>query len=210
MKRLFFISIIFLIGLVSSQRAMAQAEELAQLALNIEKLLQFKKILSDMKEGYEILTQGYNAVKDISEGNFNLHKAFLDGLLEVSPTVQKYNRIAQIVEMQIRLRKEYTTAYKRFTASNFFSADELDYLQRVYAQLFDQSLKNISDLTTILTAGKLRMSDDERLSAIDHIYDDQRDQLDFLCLFNNKNSLLLVQRAKEKNNTQSYYHWYDK
>jgi hypothetical protein len=37
----------------------AQATELAQLALNIEKLAQFKQILADLKKGYEILSGGY-------------------------------------------------------------------------------------------------------------------------------------------------------
>ncbi|MCH5597935.1 hypothetical protein [Niabella ginsengisoli] len=37
-------------GLLTSYKAIAQADELAQLALNIEKLSQFKSILSDMKK----------------------------------------------------------------------------------------------------------------------------------------------------------------
>ena len=67
-------------GLFCSFRASAQSAEIQQLLLNVEKLTQFKQILSDMKKGYQILEGGYNTIKDISEGNFSLHKAFLDGL----------------------------------------------------------------------------------------------------------------------------------
>ena len=34
------------------------------------------------------------------QGNFNLHKAFLDGLMMVSPAVKKYKRVADIITLQ--------------------------------------------------------------------------------------------------------------
>jgi hypothetical protein len=39
-------------------------------------------------------------------------------------------------------------------------------MNSVYSQLVNQSLQNLDDLTNVLTAGKLRMSDDERMRAI--------------------------------------------
>lgn len=179
----------------SVSRANAQEFEIAQLLLNIEKLVQFKNILQDMKDGYEILTTGYNSVKDLSEGNFSLHKVFLDGLLEVSPTVKKYKRIAQIVEMQIELTRTYKVALKRFRLSELFSATEMDYLEGVYGRLFNSSLRNLEDLTMVITAGTMRMSDDERLTAIDEIYADMSDKLVFLRSFNEENSVLLFQKV---------------
>jgi hypothetical protein len=70
----------------------AQSDEAQQLLLNVEKLAQFKEILRDMKKGYEIVSNGYNTIKDISKGSFNLHDAFLNALLQISPTVKKYAR----------------------------------------------------------------------------------------------------------------------
>lgn len=90
MKKIIFISMMTLAMILPTSQASAQADEIAQLVLNIEKLSQFKQILSDMKKGYQILNGGYNTVKNIAEGNFSLHKAFLDGLMEVSPTVRNY------------------------------------------------------------------------------------------------------------------------
>src|SRR5690606_13782078 len=87
MKRLG-IPIILVIALFSLPRpAAAQTEEIAQLLLNVEKLAQFKQILTDMKKGYDILNGGYRTVKQLTEGNFSLHRVFLDGLMEVSPAV---------------------------------------------------------------------------------------------------------------------------
>jgi hypothetical protein len=87
-----------LIILITSygSRSFGQSQEIQQLLLNWEKLTQLKTILNDMYEGYKIIDKGYTTIRDISQGNFSLHKDFLDGLLEVSPAVQRYKRIAEI------------------------------------------------------------------------------------------------------------------
>lgn len=203
MKKLIIMISLSFLGILPAFRASAQADEIAQLILNIEKLAQFKQILSDMKKGYEILSGGYNTIKNISEGNFSLHKAFLDGLMEVSPAVRNYRRVADITNYQIILVKEYRKAYERFRQDHNFNADELAYLGRVYDKLFKESLRNLDELLTVITAGKARMSDDERLQAIDRIYADMQDKLTFLRHFNNNTTILAVQRAKERNDAQA-------
>lgn len=203
MKKLIILISLSFLGILPAFRASAQADEIAQLILNIEKLAQFKQILSDMKKGYEILSGGYNTIKNISEGNFSLHKAFLYGLMEVSPAVRNYRRVADITNYQIILVKEYRKAYERFRQDNNFNADELAYLGRVYDNLFKESLRNLDELLTVITAGKARMSDNERLQAIDRIYADMQDKLMFLRHFNNNTTILAVQRAKERNDAQT-------
>ena len=203
MKKLILILGIVLFSLPMANKALAQKDEIAQLLLNVEKLAQFKQILSDMKKGYQILNGGYNTIKDLSEGNFSLHKTFLDALMEVSPTVKNYKRVADIINYQIILVKEYKSAFNRFKQDNNFNQQELAYLGRVYENLFKQSLNNLDDLVTIITANKLRMSDDERLEAIDKIFADMQDKLLFLRYFNNNTTVLAVQRAKERNDANT-------
>ncbi|HQS22836.1 MAG: hypothetical protein B7Y11_01375 [Sphingobacteriia bacterium 24-36-13] len=203
MKKIILIACLTSFALLPAFKASAQADEIAQLVLNIEKLAQFKQILSDMKKGYQILEGGYNTVKNISQGNFSLHKAFLDGLMEVSPTVRNYRRVADIINYQVVLVKEYRNAYDRFRRDNNFNPDELAYLSRVYNNLLKESLRNLNELTTVITAGEARMSDDERLQAIDRIYADMQDKLMFLRHFNNNTTVLAVQRAKERNDAQT-------
>lgn len=202
MKKRVFIWIIFLLMFVPS-KTLAQSQEMQQLLLNIEKLTQFKQILQDMKKGYVILNGGYNTIKDLSQGNFSLHKTFMDGLMQVSPTVRKYKRVGEIVNYQMLLVKEYKTALKRFKSSSLFNDKEIRYIEKVYANLFKESLRNLDELTTVITANKLRMSDDERLESIDRIYADMQDKLVFLRNFNANTSVLKVQRSKEYNDVHS-------
>ena len=177
---------------------MAQTDEAAQLILNVEKLAQLKQILSDLEKGYRIVSKGYGTIKDLSQGNFQLHKTFLDGLAAVSPAVKKYHKVAGIIDYQMRLVREYKAAIKQFKASDCFLPEELDYMTRVYERLFKSSLKNLDDLTMVLTESSLKMSDDERLAQIDRIYADIQDQLSFLRHFNRGATVLGVQRAKEQ------------
>lgn len=197
-----------LFSVFGSQGAAAQSTEMQQLLLNVEKLAQFKQILSDMKKGYTILSTGYNSVKNIAQGNFSLHETFIDGLMLVSPEVRKYYKIADIISDQSSIVSEYNSAYKRFSGSGNFNADELDYLGKVYGALFSQSMENLDRLIMVITAGKLRMSDDERLQAIDQIHADTQDKLIFLRSFDRETTVLNLQRQKEKDDisgTAAYY-----
>ena len=175
-----------------------QSQEAKQLLLNVEKLAQLKLMLSHMKTGYQILSKGYNTITDISKGNFNLHKTFLDGLLQVSPAVRQYKKVAEIIEYQIKLVKEYKSAYAEFKTCKRFTLPEIEYMGKVYGNLFNESLKKLEELAMIMTAGELRMTDDERIAAIDKIHAEVMDQYQFLNEFNNSTALLSAQRDNEQ------------
>lgn len=189
--------IILVLAFVVPATSKAQTQEVTQLILNLEKLRELRKILKELKKGYDILFEGYTKIRDISRGNFKLHEAFLDGLLQVSPAVKNYGRIKDIVQMQLAIVRECGQARSQLSASGALSAKELSYLDKVYSELADGSLKNLDALLDVVTAKKLRASDDERLSMIDAIYQDVSGQLVFLRHLNSNNSVLVAQRKDE-------------
>jgi len=201
MKKIIIIAVL-LMSFFCPPRISGQSQEMQQLLLNIEKLAQFKQILSDMKKGYQIVSGGYNTIKDLSQGNFSLHETFLDALMQVSPTVRKYKRVGEIVKYQLLLVKEYKSAFEGFRNGGNFSPDEIAYCARVYDNLLQQSLRNLDELVTVITANTLRMNDEERLAAIDKIYADMQEKVLFLRSFNNNTSVLAIQRAKERNDVR--------
>jgi hypothetical protein len=154
-----------------------------------------------MKGGYTIVSQGYTTISNISKGNFNLHDAFLNALLQVSPAVKKYQRVADILLIQSQIVQEYKTAANRFSRSALFSIDELNYISSVYSNLLKKGLQNLGELTVVMTAGTLRMSDDERISAIDRVYTSITGQLNFLRGFNNEAGVLGIQRKRDLANS---------
>jgi hypothetical protein len=180
-------------------QAQSVADCIEQLVLDYQKLAGLKSILQQMYQGYEVLTKGYNAVKDVSQGNFNLHAAFLDGLMVVSPAVRKYPRVSDIINDQANLVSEYKAAATVFRRDQHFSPDEISYMLDVYNHLISGSLKNLDDLAMIMTDSKLRMNDAERLTVIDRIFTDSHSQLSFLRRFNDQAYKTALQRSMDAN-----------
>lgn len=192
---LFTLSVFLRLGIPS---ATGQTDEAAQLLLNVTKLSQLKQILTDLEKGYNTLKTGYSQIKNLASGNFNLHETFLNNLLQVSPAVKNYHKVAEIIRYQIKLVQDYQRAFSGFKASGQFTIPEISYISKVYGNLFDKSLQQLDELKLVLTTGSLRMSDEERLEAIDRIHADMQDKLFFLTAFNQENQILAIERAKAR------------
>jgi hypothetical protein len=186
---------VVLLCVIGSLQVKAQTEEIQQLLLNVEKLAQLKQILADMKQGFAVVSKGYQTVAAISKGNFNIHDLFLGQLLQVSPSVRKYYKVKEIVEMQLRIIGQ---CKETFPAN--LSASQIRYAGSVYKNLLRQSLSYIEDLSSVLTARKLRMSDEERLRMIDVIHEGLAEQIAFADQFKNKVAQLASMRKSEQKN----------
>lgn len=195
--------LLFLLTSCSSFNARSQSFETEQLLLNLEKLSQLKSMLEDLKKGYEIISNGYNRVKEVSEGNFNLHDLFLHHLLKASPTVRNYYKVKEITTNGLKLVDECKGAFKYFQQSAEFTTEEINHLKKVYTHLLSKSANYLEDLAVLISDGTFRMSDDERISHIDAIHLQVLDQLTFLKHFNNENKVLLIQRAKAQNDVET-------
>jgi hypothetical protein len=195
------IGILFLACL--ARPASGQGFTALQLLLDWQKLAEEKKILTDLYDGYQLLSKGYTTISDLSKGSFDLHKAFLDGLLAVSPAVKSYHRVTDIIQAQQRILSQYKSAWGLFRQDPHFSAAEIAHIGNVYAGLFDRSVKNLSDLTAILTDRLFRASDAERLDAIDGLYEDMNHTEVFLNVFNNRTALLSLQRSADLRDYES-------
>ncbi|MHA4811776.1 TerB family tellurite resistance protein [Flavitalea flava] len=180
-----------------SARSQTIADAITQLVYDFQKLTILKSTLKDMYTGYQIIDKGYTHIKNIAKGNFNLHKAFLDGLLAVSPTVKNYSRVVDIINTEYTIVNDCQTASRHFQGNKHFSLRELDYIHTTYSLLIKRSGRSLDELVRLLTDDELRMSDGERLRAIDRVYADINRQRNFLQEFTNDQALQAAQRAKE-------------
>jgi len=151
-----------------------------------------------MYQGYMTLERGYTNIRDIAKGNFDLHKAFLDALFEVSPAVQGDPRIPEILDAEYRIVAGYRSANARWTASGMFTAQEVDYIVSGYSLLLDRCLQSVEELTMVLTGDELRMSDADRMQAIGRIQIDTQGQLATMRQMDNNLSILAMKRLKER------------
>ena len=178
--------------------AQSIAQLLEQLLLDTEKLTSLKATLQQMYTGYATLEKGYTNIRDIAKGNFNLHEAFLDGLWLVSPAVRSDPRITTIINSEYSIVTGYHSANARWSASGVFTPQELSYIIDTYSALLQSCLQSIEELTMILTADQLRMSDGQRMQAIGRIDEETRQQAAILQQLDNTLSIQTEQRLKEQ------------
>lgn len=194
MKQTVIYILLFLALVIRPFASAAQTDELAQLALNYQKLAELKKALQNMYRGYRDISRRFDAVREISQGSFNLHNSFLSAQLSASPAVRSYSRINEIIRIQSTIAHQYRDAFILLQRDINFQPAEIDYFKKTFGNVFRLSIRNLDVLTQVLYA-PLRMSDDDRLKAIDNIYTDMYRQHSFLKHFIAQASLLARQRA---------------
>lgn len=194
MKALIFFGLLFL----SVSRVAGQVQELQQLKLDLEKLAQFKLILSQMKQGYQTLQNGYNSVRDAAKGNFELHKNYLDGLLVVNPAVKHSPALRQIASDQVALVKMFQTALQQYQSSGLFSLGELHSLSDKYSMSSQKVDDDLELVAQVISSGKLRMNDAERMELINAVHEDITKQHELIRSMISDYSRLMAMRQQQK------------
>jgi 3-polyprenyl-4-hydroxybenzoate decarboxylase len=125
-----------------------------------------------------------------------LYRQYYEELKKVKTVISYYFKIKQIASKQLLIIEAYQKAWKLFSADKHFSAEELDYMQKVYKGILDQSQKNTDLLLLAVKSFSTEMTDAARLeiindaaAGIDMVYDE-------LSSFNEQNRLLSLSRAK--------------
>lgn len=126
----------------------------------------------------------------------DLYKEYYDELMKVKSVIAYYQRIKEITRKQARLVDEYEWAWKLFKQDSHFTDEELEYMERVYTGILEESLKNMDQIFLILDSFTTQMSDLKRLEIINQAADQIDANYDDLSLFNNQNKILSLQRAK--------------
>lgn len=184
--------------LLGCLRAGAQFSEMEQLRLDLEKLVQFKMILSQMQHGYQNLKSGYNSVRDVAKGNFNLHKNYLDGLLTVNPTVKNSPVLRQIENDKYAMGKLFKGAIQQYRSSGLFTSIELSDLSARYGECAQRIEDDSGLLDMVISSGNLRMSDAERLEVISIVQADVSIQHSEIKKMIDEYSKVMVVRQQQK------------
>lgn len=169
----------------------------SQTEVRIEQIIKLKTYLSWLKMGYDIANKGLMLIGDIKQGDFNLHKDYFNSLEQVNPQIKGDVKIAAMISMQVQMLSSYKSCYQQLKASGVFTSKELNYLYRVFTALLDDVVKDITELTNVITDGQLQMKDDERIDDIDKLYRDMTDKYEFLYSFSSEVQMQALQRQRE-------------
>lgn len=138
----------------------------------------------------------------------DLYKGYYEELQKVKSIITYYQRIKEITRKQTRLINQYERAWNLLRQDSHFSALELQYMQKVYEGILEESMKNIDQVFFILESFTTQMSDLKRLEIINQAADQIDENYDDLMLFNKQNILMSLQRAKTGSDAQKVKQFY--
>jgi hypothetical protein len=126
------------------------------------------------------------------------YASYFDELWRIKAALTYYQRVKDIIEKQLQLVKEYKIAWALFKQDKNFTGDELEYMQKVYNGMMDESIKNLDQLSLVINAFVTQMSDAQRMEVINEVDNKLDENLGDLRAFNKQNKVTSLQRAAEK------------
>lgn len=147
-------------------------------------------------------------ISDWTQKQRDLYKGYYEELAKVKSIITYYQRIKEITKKQTKLVQEYERAWNLFKQDTHFKDIEIQYMERVYNGILEESVKNIDQIFLILDSFATQMSDLKRLEIINKAADQIDSNYDDLKMFNQQNILLSLQRAKTEadvNRVKQFY-----
>jgi hypothetical protein len=147
-------------------------------------------------------------ISDWTKKQKDLYKGYYEELAKVKSIITYYQRIKDITKKQTKLVEEYERAWNLFKQDRHFKNNEIEYMERVYSGILEESLKNMDQIFLILDSFSTQMSDLKRLEIINEAADQIDANYDDLTLFNQQNVMLSLQRAKTEvdvNQVKQFY-----
>ena len=138
-------------------------------------------------------------IGDWAKKQKDLYGNYFDELWKVKNTLRTYQGIKNIVAQQLLIAQEYSRAFKLSKKDKNFTIAELDFMQKVYGGILEESLKNISQVQLVITAFSTQMTDAKRLEIVQDAASNMESNLADLRQFNQQNIRASLQRAKDQN-----------
>jgi hypothetical protein len=157
------------------------------------------------KKGYELVGSGLQTVRDITNGEFSLHSAFISSLKKVTPFVRNNAKVAEIIVCQLGIARAFDIRDK-----DKLSLSSQLYVLEVKDHLLDECFKDLEELLLVVTAGKVEMSDAQRLERLDKVYISMMDKYSFALDFSAQVKLLIAGGIREEQSINYLKKFYEK
>ena len=150
--------------------AATQAQSKKQRKALLEQIVKLQIYLGYVKKGYNILDKGLTTIGSVKNGDWTLHRLFLDKRKLVSPKVKSYTRIAAIITAQSQLVGRHRAWQDQMAAFPETAAAKTAYYHHRTGQMLDQTAALLQELLLLLTDGQYQMTDTERIDRIEQVY----------------------------------------
>ncbi|MCD0470603.1 hypothetical protein [Flavobacterium sp. JAS] len=168
----------------------------------LEQIAALKIYIDYGKKGYGMVKNGLNLIEDLKDGEMSSHLDYFVSLKKVSPKIKNYIRVAQIIDLQLKIVTTYKKTTNELLEDDLFYGSELDYIQRSFERVFQNCNRTLEELLTLTTDSTVEMKDAKRLERIDLLYQTMLKDYTFCKNFSHQALLLSHERGKEKNEVQ--------
>lgn len=134
-----------------------------------------------------------------SDKQKTLYANYYNELWQVKNLIGTYQKVKDIIQKQTQLVNAYKQADALFKQDSHFNINEMDYMERVYSGIIDESVKNLEQVYLVINSFSTQMSDAQRLAIVNAASGRIDENYNDLKQFNNQNVKLSLQRAKDIN-----------
>jgi len=202
--------ILIFICSVSVQKADAQIVELIKAAITkvVRAVdLQVQRLQTQtiwLQDAQKIIENTMHQLKLTDIANWSdkqktLYANYYNELWQVKNLIGTYQKVKDIIQKQTQLVNAYKQADALFKQDSHFNINEMDYMERVYSGIIDESVKNLEQVYLVINSFSTQMSDAQRLAIVNAASNRIDENYNDLKQFNNQNVKLSLQRSKDMN-----------
>ncbi|MES2650538.1 MAG: conjugal transfer protein TraI [Bacteroidota bacterium] len=140
-------------------------------------------------------------IADWTEKQKEQYSKYYQELWRIKSAIAYYKRIKDLTQIQVNIVDEYKWAWGLFQKDKHFNPEELDYMQKVYSGILDESIKNLDQIFLVINSFKTQMSDAARLELIAKAVNEIEANYSALKKFNSGNIGLSIQRSASLDET---------
>lgn len=137
--------------------------------LLIKRIALLQVYLEYLEKGYSIARDGWETVRHITKGEFDLHEDYFRSLENVNPAIRRYGTVATIVSSEARTVKAVVALRNHIRNAENFDEGEVRYLHAVLDGILGNIEKDIELFHLIIKDGQLKMGDATRIEWIGRI-----------------------------------------
>jgi hypothetical protein len=173
-----------------------QAQETPRTML--QQIVALRGYITTAEEGDQVIEQGIYTIRDIRNGEFQLHSKFFSALPAINPAIKNVPRTEDMAWQQVSLIDQFFRWLTQWRSDGLMHAEELSYAEQVYNNLVALAAENMNALFCLTMKHGLKMTDGERILHILIMEQDMQQQNKIVDDFIYETNRLNSDRSTEK------------
>lgn len=159
----------------------------------LEQIAALKVYASYYRIGNNIAHNGLGSITGWLKSEYGLHTFHYNQLQQVNPVVKNNKQVSDIIQWQ----NDILSRMNKLDKTKDLTTDERHYIGQVKTALLTDCNARITELQTVISESKLKMTDEERLKHIGVIHGAMRSNYRFASTFADQVKVYAVQRKKK-------------